>query len=315
MSALRCATPESVETGPELFPAARRLQEETVTTPGTVLTTTDHDRARAGLQYVYPVLSRRAAGLSVGVNLNPNNACNWRCVYCQVEGLRRGAAPPVNLSRLREELETFLGAVVSGQYLKEHLPPSFRVFRDIAISGNGEPTTAAEFADVVDVIAEVRAKLGVTPSVKTILITNGSQMDRRRVQVGVEKLAAIVGEVWYKVDRATASGIQWWNGTRTTLQRVEANLAFAAERCPTWIQTCMAAWQGEAPADDEVDAYVAFLQRQVDRRVPLRGVFLYTIARPPAQPEAAKLEPLPRDWLERVAARVTPLGLRVQVYD
>ncbi|MBS0311602.1 MAG: radical SAM protein, partial [Proteobacteria bacterium] len=54
------------------------------------LTSTNHDRDSAGMTYVYPVVSRRAGGVSVGINLNPNNACNWACVYCQVPNLTRG---------------------------------------------------------------------------------------------------------------------------------------------------------------------------------------------------------------------------------
>ena len=57
------------------------------------LTVTDHSRDSAGMTYVYPVVSRRAGGVSVGINLNPNNACNWACVYCQVPDLARGTAP------------------------------------------------------------------------------------------------------------------------------------------------------------------------------------------------------------------------------
>ena len=46
--------------------------------PLQTLSVSDHDRNSAGLTYVYPVISRRAGGVSVGVNLNVNNACNWR---------------------------------------------------------------------------------------------------------------------------------------------------------------------------------------------------------------------------------------------
>ena len=37
------------------------------------LTTDDHDRGAAGLRWVYPVISQRSGGCSVGVNLNPNH--------------------------------------------------------------------------------------------------------------------------------------------------------------------------------------------------------------------------------------------------
>ena len=90
------------------------------------LTTTDHRRDRAGLTYVYPVVSRRAGGLSVGVNLNPNQACNWRCIYCQVPGLVRGSAPSIDVARLETELRGFLGDVLGGDYLATHVPAAVR---------------------------------------------------------------------------------------------------------------------------------------------------------------------------------------------
>ena len=116
----------------------------------------DHDRAVAGLTYVYPVISRRAGGVSVGVNLNVNNACNWRCVYCQVPDLQRGAAPPVDLARLRSELTGFLRDVIEGDFMQRCVPEAARRLNDIALSGNGEPTSTPGFASVVEVIGEVR---------------------------------------------------------------------------------------------------------------------------------------------------------------
>ena len=82
------------------------------------LSTKIHDRDVAGLTYVYPVVSRRAGGVSIGVNLNTNDACNWRCAYCQVPGLVRGAAPEIDLGRVDSELREFLGAIVDGNYME-----------------------------------------------------------------------------------------------------------------------------------------------------------------------------------------------------
>jgi hypothetical protein len=67
----------------------------------------DHNRSFIDMTYVYPVVSRRAGGVSVGINLNPNNACNWHCAYCQVPGLVRGAAPEIDLALLARELAGF----------------------------------------------------------------------------------------------------------------------------------------------------------------------------------------------------------------
>ena len=106
------------------------------------LTTADHDRSRGGRTYVYPVVSRRARGVSVGVNLNPNNACNWRCVYCQVPNLMRGTAPDIDLLQLEAELRTLLTDILHGDFMQTRVPVEVRRLNDIALSGNGEPTTA-----------------------------------------------------------------------------------------------------------------------------------------------------------------------------
>ena len=45
----------------------------------------DHSRLFEQNLYVYPVLSRRSRGISVGINLNPDKVCNFDCVYCQVD--------------------------------------------------------------------------------------------------------------------------------------------------------------------------------------------------------------------------------------
>src|SRR5262245_35647356 len=37
-----------------------------------------------GNRFVYVVLSPRARGLSIGVNLNPDKYCNFDCAYCEV---------------------------------------------------------------------------------------------------------------------------------------------------------------------------------------------------------------------------------------
>ena len=43
-----------------------------------------HDRAAIGRRFVYVVRSRRSGGLSVGINLDPQQTCNFDCVYCEV---------------------------------------------------------------------------------------------------------------------------------------------------------------------------------------------------------------------------------------
>ena len=112
----------------------------------------NHDRDVAGLKYVYPVVSRRAGGVSIGINLNVNNACNWRCIYCQVPNLVRGGPPPVDLGVLEAELRYLLEDILHGDFMAKSVPEDMRRLNDIALSGNGEPTSAKEFPAVVELV-------------------------------------------------------------------------------------------------------------------------------------------------------------------
>lgn len=37
----------------------------------------------SGNRFVYTVISPRARGLSIGVNMNPDKFCNFDCAYCE----------------------------------------------------------------------------------------------------------------------------------------------------------------------------------------------------------------------------------------
>ncbi|MDP2835193.1 MAG: radical SAM protein [Pseudomonadota bacterium] len=277
------------------------------------LTTRNHDRAVAGMTYVYPVVSRRAGGVSVGVNLNPNNACNWRCIYCQVPDLKRGGPPPIDLAQLEEELRRMLEAIVHGDFLASQVPEGMRRLNDVALSGNGEPTSAPEFPAVVDLIGRVLADFGLPGRVKLVLISNGSLAGKPQVQAGLRAMAGLGGEVWFKFDRATHAGLSLVNDTESDPERHYQRLKTVAGLCPTWIQTCLFALDGAPPPDAELDAWLALLARAVNEVVALRGVLLYGLARPSLQAEAARLSALPEAWLQALARRVEGLGLAVSV--
>jgi wyosine [tRNA(Phe)-imidazoG37] synthetase (radical SAM superfamily) len=251
--------------------------------------------------------------VSIGVNLNTNNACNWRCIYCQVPDLIRGAAPPVDLERLGSELREFLNDVLHGDFLATRVPPEARRLNDIAVSGNGEPTSAKEFEQVIELIGVIRGQAGVPDAVKTVLITNGSLMQRPSVQEGVRKLASFNGEVWFKLDRATDAGMRKVNNTRVGMGRVRANLAAAAHLCPTWIQTCLFAIDGTGPNEAELEAYLDFLRGCGNDHIPLQGVLLYGLARQSFQVEAPRLTPLAPEQMEMFAQRIRALGLPVRL--
>ena len=276
----------------------------------TKLSTTDHNRDSAGLRYVYPVVSRRAGGVSIGINLNTNNACNWRCIYCQVPDLVRGTAPSVDLALLEKELGGFLHELQHGDFM-QRVPPEARRINDIAISGNGEPTSAQEFVEVIEVIAKLKPA-----DLKLVLITNGSLMQRENVQQGLRRMAQLNGEVWFKLDRASEAGMALINDTRMSMEKVQQNLTTAIACCPnTWLQTCWFALDGVAPRAQDEDDYVNFLKRLLRGGIGLRGVLLYGLARPSLQAEAPRLAALSGDQMANFAARIRALGVEVRVAD
>ncbi|MBU3736451.1 MAG: radical SAM protein [Methylobacterium sp.] len=270
----------------------------------------DHTRDFTGMTYVYPVLSRRAHGISVGINLNPNNACNWRCIYCQVPGLTRGAAPEIDLALLERELRQMLQDILQGNFMQERVHAEHRSLEDIAFSGNGEPTSSSAFPQAVALVQRVLRDLGLLGTIKVRLITNGSLIDRAGVAQALDNLAACNGEVWFKLDAATEAEISRINDVHLNPQAVLERLKLCASRCPTWVQTCIFALDGKLPSADALDAYLGLLGEVAPR---LRGVHLYSVARSSMQPEAPRLRRLTAEEMEGWAAPLRKLGLAVNV--
>lgn len=278
-----------------------------------LLSPANHNTNVSGMTYVYPVVSRRMGGVSVGINLNPNNACNWHCIYCQVPNLTRGGPPPMDLGLLEAELRQMLHAILHGPFMAEQVPEGLRVLKDIAFSGNGEPTSAAAFPDAVAVVGRVMADFNLAGKINVVLITNGSLIGQARVQKGLAALNALGGELWFKIDSALPAGSARINGLRQEPQRVMRRLSIASRLCRTRIQTCVFAVDGQPPSATEMDAYLAFLRRALADHLPLAGVLLYGLARPSMQAGAEHLSALPAAWLETYAERIRALGLSVQV--
>ena len=205
------------------------MSERQTGTPARQLSVHDHSRDSAGLRYVGPVVSRRAGGVSVGIKLNVNNACNWACIYCQVPGLARGGPPAVNLDLLEAELRGLLGEIVLGDYLQQHVPEGARRLVDVAFSGNGEPTAAREFEAAVGRVVAVLAELLPGGGLPLRLISNGSLLHRPGVQRGIAQLGACGGEVWFKLDRASPAGVRAVNGVRQRPERALEALSLCAD--------------------------------------------------------------------------------------
>ena len=279
------------------------------------LTVSDHNRDISGMTYIYPVVSRRAGGVSIGINLNINNACNWRCLYCQVPNLTRGTPPPVALDILEKELRSFLTFALHGDFMECYVAEGDRVIKDIAFSGNGEPTSAKDFPQVLLLVEQILKDfnlIGTTalPPVKVRLITNGSLLNKTSVLKSIAHMAELNGEVWFKLDAGTQAGIAQINNVIIDPKSHISRLKKCAAACPTFIQTCMFSLDDHPLDEKEISAYLKLIS---EVKHSVKGVYLYGLARPSHQPESVRLSRLSEDWLEALALRIRELGLMVHV--
>ncbi len=266
---------------------------------------TDHRRDLGDNRYVYAVVSRRARGLSIGLNLNPDKVCNFDCPYCQVDRRLPGGESSIDVSRLGDELEHLLH-LVNGGHLWESAPfdtadPALRRVADIAFAGDGEPTTPPEFPAAAAAVHALRESLA--PGVPIRLLTNATMLHRARVREALR----FVDEPWCKLDAGTEAYFRLVDGTRFPFRRILQNLhATAAER-PIVIQSMFMNLDGAGPSDEEIAAWVARL-RAIGGTVT--EVQVYSVARKPADD---RVSPLPPARLAYIASRATSAGFSVTI--
>src|SRR5262249_23531099 len=150
--------------------------------------------------------SRRSRGISIGINLNPDAACNFDCIYCQVDRTQPPRVREVVLPRLHAELHAMLAHAAGGglraQPEVKGTPAEHRKPAEIAFSGDGEPTACAVFAEAASVAAHMKRRFTLN-SVKLVLITDACYLTRPEVQKGLEVLDSNQGEIWAKLDAGT----------------------------------------------------------------------------------------------------------------
>ncbi|MDK2126100.1 hypothetical protein [Parachitinimonas caeni] len=225
----------------------------------------------------------------------------------------RGNAPAIDLELLQHELHSALQALLHGDFMQRHVPEGVRRFNDIALSGNGEPTTSHEFSDVIRIIAASRASFGLDESVKTVLITNGSQLHKPVIQASLSEMSNLNGEVWYKLDRVPDGTLSVVNQVALTRSAVLRHLIAASQVCRTWVQTCMFELDGWLPSEQEITDYLELVQAAKVAGGKLEGVLLYGLARASTQPEAPRLGRAPEAWMRSLAQRIESLGLAVRL--
>jgi wyosine [tRNA(Phe)-imidazoG37] synthetase (radical SAM superfamily) len=263
-----------------------------------------HSRHFAENRFVYPVLSRRSGGISIGVNLNPDKVCNFDCIYCQVNRVSQSETRFVDIAQLLAELDQMLALVTSGELFQDEkfaaTPPPLRRLNDIALSGDGEPTSYRNFDQIMADCAELKRRRHLD-DVKLVLITNASLFHRPAVVRGLEILDANQGEIWAKLDAGTEEYYQLVDRTTIPFRRILDNILAAARRRPLVIQALFMRIHGQPPSAAEQAAFCDRLNEIVAAGGQLKLVQVYTVARRPAE---HFVEPLSDAEVESLAALI-----------
>lgn len=267
-----------------------------------------------GNRFVYVVVSSRARGLSIGVNMNPDKRCEFGCEYCEVDRTVPALETALDVDVMAEELQRTLELARSGQLRDLHYhhdtPADLLQLRHVALSGDGEPTVCPNFLDAVRAVIHVRA-LGHFPFFKIVLVTNAARLDLREVRAGL-KLFTQQDEIWAKLDAGTQAYMDKVNRPACLLDKILSNIFFTARERPVIIQSLFPLLNGEEPPEDEIEEYAQRLNelRRAGAQIPL--VQIYSATRPTARSICGHL---PLRMLAHIAERVRAVsGLKAEVF-
>ena len=265
-------------------------------------------------RFVYAVVSARARGLSVGVNVNPDKLCNFDCCYCEVNRREPPHETHLDVGVMAHELKRTLDLIYAGQ-LRERpwfhsLPDELLQLRHVTLSGDGEPTLAPNFAEAVQAVIHVRA-LGGFPFFKIVLITNATGLDSPQVQNGL-KFFSKSDEIWAKLDGGTQAYLNRVDHPDVPLEKILANILNTSRHHPVIIQSLFPAINGEEPPLEEIEQYARRLNelKHAGAQIPL--VQIYSAARPTPNSGCSHL---PLKTLSRIAQTVRQVtGLKAEVF-
>lgn len=264
-------------------------------------------------RYVYVVVSPRARGLSVGINMNPDKNCNFRCGYCEVH--RNGETrQELDIDIMAAELRQTLAFVRAGR-LRERpwyrvLPDELLQLRHVSLSGDGEPTLSPKFPQALEAVVHVRALCGF-PFFKLVLITNATGLDLPHVQQGLEYFT-LSDEIWAKLDAGTQAHFNKVNRSEVPLEKILANILAIGRQRPVVIQSLFPAIKDEAPPLQEVEAYAQRLLELKNAGAQISLVQVYSATRPTMNSEFGHLPLKVLSNIVHVVRQTT--GLRAEVF-
>ena len=266
--------------------------------------------------FVYVVMSPRARGLSVGVNLNPDQACNFDCLYCEIDRSRASGSirPELDVESMARELEATLNVVRSGKIREipnfSTLPENLLQLRHVAISGDGEPTLSPKFAEAVDAVISLRAR-GQFPFFPIVLITNASGLSRPEVGDAL-RLFTARDEIWLKLEAGSDEYMQRVNKPDCSIESIQTNILNLSRQRPVVIQSLFPSINGEGPSAQEIEAYAQRLRWIKAAGGQISLVQIYSATRPAARSICGHL---PLRTLSQIAQKVREVaGVNAEVF-
>ena len=249
-------------------------------------------------QTIFGPVSSRRLGVSLGINLLPNNRkiCSFDCIYCECglngQSYEKGQLPEP--AQVQHDLESKLQEMVAENQLPDV----------ITFAGNGEPTLHPDFASIIDDVVDLRNRY--CPKARIAVLSNATRIDAPgvfnallKVDDNILKLDSGLETTIKLIDRPNAE----FNLTKLTdqLQRFHGQLI---------IQTMFV--QGsfnDTPINNTTDADVeAWLQLLI--KIQPRQVMIYTIER---DTPSDTLKKVSVNVLHEIAEKVKILGIPVQV--
>jgi wyosine [tRNA(Phe)-imidazoG37] synthetase (radical SAM superfamily) len=276
----------------------------------------DHSRLWEKNVWVYPVISRRAGGLSIGVNLNLDKRCSFNCVYCQVDRTIPGLFIPVDIDRIDHEIEILIAEYEKNGLTRfanfQEVNPEQRRIKDISLSGDGESTLVPEFPHVCKRLREIQERHSKY-NLKLTLITNSTQLEKPRVREGLRYLTEKNGEIWTKLDAGSEAWFQKINVTPYSLEKIQSGIELTIVDFPVCIQTLFCQIDTDVPSEQEIILYMDRVRRIYEKNpANLREVQLYGVIRHTARP---RVFPVEKSFLEAIARKLRQIiPVKIKVY-
>lgn len=255
------------------------------------------------LELIYPVVSRRSGGLSLGVDLFPDRkTCNFDCPYCEIFPF--SGQDPFRPEDLDRELAEFF------EVDRPSFPPDLPL-RDLTLSGSGEPTLSHHLGAALASIRKARDRHA--PGADLVVITNSSTL-------GHPDTAALLGRyvdeaglrIWAKLDGGNEDWYSRMSRSRVPFRDIVEGIRSFSSIHAVIVQTMLCALDGRGPSDADLSEYARLLESLLGRGARFLEIHLYTQARPSPEGRTSPLADRElREAAGLVADRVPGVPIRI----